>query len=179
MPEQERSQQQKPHHVSVQPEQKAAPMIKNYLTIDELTEILDELEVEYEVEWDDSDETDDPFITCVMSDEPFNIVPIGQGPFYEEFLLRTVLTPDLDPSEMCNQFNRTYNYCSAFTSTIHTDSTEDEEQTIVAIERAVMLCGGVTRDHIVSTFQMWETILLHASSFFNGTIDENGELNEE
>jgi hypothetical protein len=80
---------------------------------------------------------------------------------------------------MCNQFNRTYNYCSAFTSTIHPDSTDEEEQTIVAIERAVMLCGGVTRDHIISTFQMWETILLHASSFFNGTIDENGDLDVE
>jgi hypothetical protein len=173
MPKQEHPQHQKPHHVQVQPEQKAAPMIKNYLTIDELTEILDELEVEYEVELDDSEENKDPFITCVMSEEPFNIVPLGQGPFYEEFLLRTVLPADFDPYEMCNQFNRTYNYCSAFTSTIHTDSTEDEEQTIVAIERAVMLCGGVTRDHIISTFQMWETILLHASSFFNGTLDES------
>ena len=171
MPKQERSQHQKPHHVQVQPEQKAALMIKNYLTIDELTEILDELEVEYEVELDDSEEKEDPFITCVMSEEPFNIVPLGQGPFYEEFLLRTVLPADFDPYEMCNQFNRTYNYCSAFTSTIHTDSTEDEEQTIVAIERAVMLCGGVSRDHIISTLQMWETILLHASSFFNGGVE--------
>ena len=179
MPQQERSQHQKPHHVQVQPEQKAAPMIKSYLTIDELTEILDELEVEYEVEWDDLDENEDPFITCVMSDEPFNIVPLGQGPFYEEFLLRTVLTPDLDPSEMCNQFNRTYNYCSAFTSTIHADLTDDEEQTIVAIERAVMLCGGVTRDHIISTLQMWEIILINATIFFNGTIDESDEEDNE
>jgi hypothetical protein len=30
-------------------------MIKSFLTIDELTEILDELEVEYEVAWDDSE----------------------------------------------------------------------------------------------------------------------------
>lgn len=168
MPQQERSQQQKPHHVQVQPEQKAAPMIRNYLTIDELTDILDELEVEYEVDWDDSDNTDDPIIECVMSDEPFNLAPLGQGPFYDSFLLRTVFIPDLDPGEMCNQFNRTYHYCTAFTSTIHTDSTDQEEQTIVAIDRAVMLCGGVTRDHIISTLQMWETILLHASSFFNG-----------
>jgi len=42
-----------------------------------------------------------------------------------------------------------------------------------------MLCGGVTRDHIISTFQMWETILLHASSFFNGTIDESETPDEE
>jgi hypothetical protein len=115
----------------------------------------------------------------VISDEPFNLIPLGQGPFYEEFLLRTVLPADFDPYEMCNQFNRNYNYCSAFTSTIHADSTDNEEQTIVAIERAVMLCGGVTRDHIVSTLQMWETILLHASSFFNGTTDESDELDEE
>ena len=141
----------------------------NYITVDEISEILDELEVEYEIDFDG---TEDPIITCVMSDEPFNLAPLGQGPFYDSFLLRTVIRPDLDPGELCNQFNRTYNYCSAFTSTIHTDSTDDEEQTIVAIERAVMLCGGVTRDHIISTFQMWETILLHASSFFNGTIDE-------
>ena len=144
-------------------------MIMNYITVDEISEILDELEVEYEIDFDG---TEDPIITCVMSDEPFNLAPLGQGPFYDSFLLRTVIMPDLDPSEMCNQFNRTYNYCSAFTSTIHADLTDDEEQTIVAIERAVMLCGGVTRDHIISTFQMWETILLHASSFFNGTIDE-------
>ena len=174
MPQQERSQQQEPHHVQVQLEQKAEPMIKNYLTIDELTEILDELEVEYEVEWDDLDQNEDPFITCVMSDEPFNIVPLGQGPFYEEFLLRTVLTPDLDPSEMCNQFNRTYNYCSAFTSTMHADST-DEERTIVAIERAVMLCGGVTRDHIISTLHLWESVLLQATKFFNGGTEYSGE----
>ena len=168
MPQQERSQQQKSHHAQVQPEQKAAPMIKSYLTIDELTEILDELEVEYEVDWDDSDNTDDPIIECVMSDEAFNLAPLGQGPFYDSFLLRTVVFPELDPGEMCNQFNRTYHYCTAFTSTIHTDSTDQEEQTIVAIDRAVMLCGGVTRDHIIATLQMWETILLHASSFFNG-----------
>jgi hypothetical protein len=155
-------------------------MIKNYLTIDELTEILYELEVEYEVEWDDLDENEDPFITCVMSDEPFNIVPLGQGPFYEEFLLRTVLFPDLDPSEMCNQFNRTYNYCSAFPAMAHGDSTDEEdEQTIVAVERAVMLCGGVTRDHIISTLHMWETILINAASFFNGIIAESDELDNE
>ena len=150
-------------------------MIKSSLTIDELTEILDELEVEYEVEQGDSEKNEDPFITCVMSDEPFNIVPLGQGPFYEEFLLRTVLSPDLDPSEMCNQFNRTYNYCSAFTSTRHTDSTDHDEQTIVAIERAVMLCGGVTRGHIISTLHMWETILLHATNFFNGQAEYSSE----
>jgi hypothetical protein len=154
-------------------------MIKNYLTIDELTEILDELEVEYEIDWDDSDNTDDPIIECVMSDEAFNLALLGQGPFYDSFLLRTVFFPDLDPGEMCNQFNRTYHYCTAFTSTIHTDSTDQEEQTIVAIDRAVMLYGGVTRDHIIVTLQMWETILRHASNFFNGAIDENGELNEE
>ena len=176
MPQQELSQQQKPHHVQVQPEQKAAPMIKSYLTIDELTEILDELEVEYEVDWDDSDITDDPIIECVMSDEPFNLAPLGQGPFYDSFLLRTVIFPDLDPGEMCNQFNRTYHYCTAFTSTIHADSTDQEEQTIVAIDRAVMLCGGVTRDHIISTLQMWETILRHASNFFNGASDLGDEL---
>ena len=63
-------------------------MIINYITVDEISEILDELEVEYEVELDDKEENEDPFITCVMSEEPFNIVPLGQGPFYEEFLLR-------------------------------------------------------------------------------------------
>jgi hypothetical protein len=42
-----------------------------------------------------------------------------------------------------------------------------------------MLCGGVTRDHIISTLHMWETILLHATSFFKGTIDEIDELDEE
>ena len=42
-------------------------MIMQYITIDEITEILDELEVEYEV---DLEEIDDPIITCVMSDEP-------------------------------------------------------------------------------------------------------------
>ncbi len=176
MPQQERSQQQKPHHVQVQLEQKAEPMIKNYLTIDELTEILDELEVEYEVDWDDLDNTDDPIIECVMSDEAFNLAPLGQGPFYDSFLLRTVFFPDLDPGEMCNQFNRTYHYCTAFTSTIHTDSIDQEEQTIIAIDRAVMLCGGVTRDHIIATLQMWETILRHASNFFNGASDLDDEL---
>lgn len=151
-------------------------MIMNYITVDEISEILDELEVEYEI---DSDETEDPIITCVISDEPFNLAPLGQGPFYDSFLLRTVIIPDLDPSEMCNQFNRTYHYCTAFTSTIHTDSNNQEEQTIVAIEQAVMLCGGVTRDHIISTFQMWETILLHVSSFFNGTNNEIEKTDNE
>ena len=138
-------------------------MIKNHLTIEELTEILDELEVEYEI---DQDETEDPIITCIMSDEPFNLAPLGQGPFYDSFLLRTVIIPDLDPGEMCNQFNRTYHYACAFTSTIHTDSTDQEEQTIVAIEQAVMLCGGVTRDHIISTLQMWESVIRQATKFF-------------
>jgi hypothetical protein len=138
-----------------------------YITIDEITEILDELEVEYEV---DLEEIDDPIITCVMSDEPFNLIPLGQGPFYEEFMLRTVVIPDLDPGEMCNQFNRTYHYCSAFTST-----TDHDEQTIVAIERAVMMCGGVTRDHIISTLHLWEAILLQATTFFNGQAEYSSE----
>ena len=151
-------------------------MIMNYITVDEISEILDELEVEYEV---DFDETEDPIITCVMSDEPFNLAPLGQGPFYDSFLLRTVIMPDLDPGEMCNQFNRTYHYCTAFTSTVHTDSTDQEEQTIVAIERAVMLCGGVTRDHIISTLQMWETILTYAQIFFEGPTVEAADGDED
>ena len=146
-----------------------------YITIDEITEILDELEVEYEV---DLEEIDDPIITCVMSDEPFNLIPLGQGPFYEEFMLRTVVIPDLDPGEMCNQFNRAYNYCSAFTSTRHNDSIDHDEQTIVAIERAVMLCGGVTRDHIISTLHMWETILTYAQIFFEGPTVEAADGDE-
>jgi hypothetical protein len=148
-------------------------MIMNYITVDEISVILDELEVEYEI---DFDETEDPIITCVLSDEPFNLAPLGQGPFYDSFLLRTVIIPDLDPGELCNQFNRTYHYACAFTSTIHTDSTDQEEQTIVAIEQAVMLCGGVTRDHIISTLQMWEVILLYATNFFSGGIDFDDEL---
>jgi hypothetical protein len=51
------------------------------------------------------------------------------------------------------------------------DSTDNEEQTIVAIERAVMLCGGVTRDHIISTLHLWESVLIQASIFFNGRND--------
>ena len=135
----------------------------NYITVDEISEILDELEVEYEIDYD---ETEGPIITCVMSDEPFNLAPLGQGPFYDSFLLRTVIIPDLDPGEMCNQFNRTYHYACAFTSTIHSDSTEQEEQTIVAIEHAVMLCGGVTRDHIISALHLWEDVILQAKNFF-------------
>ena len=147
-------------------------MIMNYITVDEISEILDELEVEYEI---DSDETEDPIITCVMSDEPFNLAPLGQGPFYDSFLLRTVIMPDLEPSEMCNQFNRTYHYCTAFTSTIHADSNDQEEQTIVAIEQAVMLCGGVTRDHIISTLHLWEATLLQVTNFFNGQAEYSSE----
>ena len=143
-------------------------MIMNYITVDEISEILDELEVEYEI---DSDETEDPIITCVMSDEPFNLAPLGQGPFYDSFLLRTVIYPDLDPGEMCNQFNRTYHYACAFTSTIHTDSSDQEEQTIVAIQHTVMLCGGVTRDHIISALHLWGAILSHATIFFNGGVE--------
>jgi hypothetical protein len=90
-------------------------------------------------------------------------------------MLRTVVIPDLDPEEMCNQFNRTYHYCSAFTSTTHTDSTDHDEQTIVAIERAVMMCGGVTRDHIISTLHLWEAILLQATTFFNGQAEYSSE----
>jgi len=143
-------------------------MIVNYITIDELSGILDELEIEYEV---DLDKSEDPIITCVMSDEPFNLAPLGQGPFYDSFLLRTVIIPDLDPGEMCNQFNRTYHYSCAFTSTIHAESSDQEEQTIVAVEQAVMLCGGVTRDHIISTLQMWEATMLLSTNFFTGGID--------
>ena len=148
-------------------------MIMNYITVDEIAEILDELEVEYAI---DFDETEDPIITCVMSDEPFNLAPLGQGPFYDSFLLRTVIIPDLDPGELCNQFNRTYHYACAFTSTIHTDSTDQEEQTIVAIEQAVGLYGGVTRDHIISTLHLWESVLLQAANFFDGGIDFDDEL---
>ena len=151
-------------------------MIMNYITVDEISDILDELEVEYEIDFDG---TEDPIITCVMSDEPFNLAPLGQGPFYDSFLLRTVIMPDLDPGELCNQFNRTFHYACAFTSTIHTDSIDQEEQTIVAIEQAVMLYGGVTRDHIILTFHLWEAVLLQATNFFNGPINGRDELDKD
>ena len=147
-------------------------MIMNYITVEEISAILDELEVEHEI---DFDETEDPIITCVMSDEPFNLAPLGQGPFYDSFLLRTVIIPDLDPVEMCNQFNRTYHYCAAFTSPVHTDSTDQEEQTIVAIEQAISLFGGVTRDHIISTLQMWESVIRQATKFFCGGDQDSEE----
>ncbi len=151
-------------------------MIMNYITVDEISDILDELEVEYEIDFDG---TEDPIITCVMSDEPFNLAPLGQGPFYDSFLLRTVIMPDLDPGEMCNQFNRTYHYACAFTSTIHSESTDQEDETIVAIEQAVMLYGGVTRDHIILTFHLWEAVLLQATNFFNGPINGRDELDKD
>ncbi len=49
------------------------------------------------------------------------------------------------------------------------DYDEDEpEQLAVAIERAVMLYGGVSREHIVETFYMWAAILIRAQEFFEG-----------
>jgi len=172
MSKQKRPQQQKLCNGQIQPQERTT-MIKNYLTVEEITEILDELEVEYEVE---IDEDNDPCINCTMSEEPFCIRPLGQGPFYEEFLLRAVFFPDLDPGEMCNQFNRTYHYCSSYPATIYTESTDEDERTIVAVERAVMLCGGVARDHIVITIEMWEEIMLLAASFFNGENNLGDEM---
>ena len=54
MSKQECPQHQESDNGQVQPQQKAGPMIMQYITIDEITEILDELEVEYEVDLEET-----------------------------------------------------------------------------------------------------------------------------
>ena len=146
------------------------------ITLDELTDVLqnlvgdDELECEYEV----NEESDERFasIACTIGDLDFWILPIGDGPFYEEFLLSKTFESHLDPEVLCTEFNSSHKFASATPVTLQMDENDDHDEIAVEVEKLVLLHGGVTDAHIRATIRLWCGMLLSNQEFFEGpTVD--------
>ena len=178
MSKQECPQQQESVNGQVQPQQKADPMkVISAITLDELTDILvnlvedDELDFEYKV----NGESDAQFasIACTIGDLDFWILPIGDGPFYEEFMLSKTFDSHLDPEVLCVEFNGSQKFASATPVTVQmNEDSDDEDEVIVEVEKMVLLHGGVTVAHIRAIIRLWCGMLLSNQEFFEGpTVD--------
>ena len=147
------------------------------ITLDELTDILmnlvedDSIEFAYEV--NENSETGQVIIQCKMFDSEFLIIPLGGGPFYEDFLLTAFFSAHLDPEVLCTEFNNLHKIASAVPSTIESDDGNDEDDCqIIEVEKLVLLQGGVTDKHLEATIKLWCGMLMHAQELFEGpTVD--------
>ncbi len=147
------------------------------ITLDELTDVLmnlvedDSIEFEYEVH--ESTETGLFTIECKMFDTEFLIMPLGGGPFYEDFLLTAFFSAHLDPEVLCTEFNNRHKFASAVPLTVESDDGNDEDDCqIIEVEKLVLLQGGVTDKHLEATIKLWTGMLMHAKELFEGpTVD--------
>ena len=155
------------------------------ITLDELTDVLmnlvedDSLEFEYEVH--ENTATSHIEIYCKMFDTEFFIGPLGDGPFYEDFLLTAFFSAHLDPELLCTEFNNRHKFASAVPSTIESDNGNDEDDCqIIEVEKLVLLQGGVTDKHLEATIKLWCGMLMHAQELFEGPTVEatDGEDDE-
>ena len=147
------------------------------ITLDELTEVLenlvadDELDCEFEV----NEENDESYasITCTIGNLYFWILPVGDGPFYEELLLGKTFGSHLDPEVLCTEFNGLHKFANATPVTVQMDEDDDDEdEIVVSVEKLVLLHGGVTAAHIRATIRSWCGMLLLNQEFFEGpTVD--------
>ena len=146
-------------------------MIKSSLTLDEILEILDEVECDYELH----ERLEDLFcyIACDLFGADFTIFPWGPGPFYKEFTFEAIRNPELDPETMCTQFNLRHGFAIATPLDLNEDNEDDDTSDIViAIRRIVSIEGGVTNEFLKNTIQLWAGMLLHSLDFFEGpTVD--------
>lgn len=147
------------------------------ITLDELTDVLmnlvedDSIEFEYEVH--ENAETSQFTIECKMFDTEFLIMPLGDGPFYEDFLLTAFFSAYLDPEVLCTEFNCRHKFASAVPLTVESDDGNDEDDCqIIEVEKLVLLQGGVTDKHLEATIKLWCGMLMHAEELFEGpTVD--------
>jgi len=170
----DKPQQQEPSNDQDPTQQKAATMIKSSLTLDEILEILDELDCDYEVH----ERPEDLFcyIGCDLYDADFTIYPWGPGPFYKDFTFKAIRYPELDPETMCTQFNKVNSFATAFPVDLNEDD-EDDDTTdfVVAIKKMFSIDGGVTSEYVKNTIELWAGMLLHPVCFFEGPAVEAGE----
>ena len=174
MSKQECPQHQESDNGQVQPQQKAGPMIKSSLTLDEILEILDDISCDYDVCEDQ--ETLFCYIDCDLFGADFTIFPWGPGPFYKEFTFEAIRSPELDPETMCTQFNKLNSFATAFPLDLNeNDEDVDTSDFVVAIKKMFSIDGGVTSEYVKNTIELWAGMLLHPVCFFEGpTVESAG-----
>ena len=171
MSQPDKPQQQEPSNDQDPTQQKAATMIKSAITLDELLEILNEVDCDYELH----ERPEDLFcyIECDLYDAIFLIFPIGPGPFYQEMKLEAIRCPELDPETMCTEFNKIHSFATA--APIDLNESDDDEATtdiVIAIKKLVSFDGGVTDGFIKKTIELWGGMLLSTEGFFEGPVVE-------
>ena len=147
------------------------------ITLDELTDVLqnlvgdDEVDFEYEV----NEECDGRFVSiaCTIDGLDFWILPVSDGPFYEDFLLSKTFESHIDPEVLCAEFNSSHKFASATPVTVRMDEDNDEyDEIVIEVEKLVLLQGGVTAAHIRVLIRLWCGMLLTNQEFFEGpTVD--------
>ena len=171
MSQSDKPQQQEPSNDQDPTKQKAATMIKSSLTLDEILEILDEVECDYELH----ERPEDLFcyIACDLFGADFTIFPWGPGPFYKEFTFEAIRNPELDPETMCTEFNKIHSFATAVPVDLN-ESDDDEATTdiVIAIKKLVSFDGGVTDGFIKKTIELWGGMLLSTEGFFEGPVVE-------
>jgi len=142
------------------------------MTLDELLEILDSLDCEYEVY--KNEEENFRWIDCDLYGAEFIVFPIGPGPFFEVFLLEAIRPAELDPETMCTQFNKMQDFAKAIpfdlndTGEYNDDDLDEESNVAIAIRKRVSLEGGVSNDFLRSEIRLWGGMLLSTEGFFEG-----------
>ena len=152
-------------------------MIRSSLTLEEILEILDELDCDYELH----ERPEDLFccIECDLYDADFTIYPWGPGPFYKDFTFKAIRYPELDPETMCTQFNKLNSFATAFPVDLNEDD-EDDNTTdfVVAIKKMFSIDGGVTSEYVKNTIELWAGMLLHPICFFEEPTVESADGDE-
>jgi hypothetical protein len=142
-------------------------MIKSAITLDEILEILDEVDCDYEVH----EKPEDLFcyIECDLYGADFLIFPLGSGPFYSELTLEAIRCPEFEPETMCTEFNKLHSFATAtpFDLNEH-DQDIDTSDFVIAIKKLVSFDGGVTDGFIKKTSERWGGMLLSTEGFFEG-----------
>lgn len=144
------------------------------LTLDEIVNILDESELEYELDFDETNPDDYPAIHCAIFEYLFTIIPRGNGPFFEELIFSMELHTKFEPLTVCTAYNRAYYYSCAVP--IELEASEGyvrSEIENVYISRVEMLMGGVSREHLLRVISMWTAIVCIAHEFFSPSDDES------
>ena len=153
------------------------------ITLDELTDVLqnlvgdDEVDFEYEV----NEECDGRFVSiaCTIDGLDFWILPVSDGPFYEDFLLSKTFESHIDPEVLCTEFNSSHKFASATPVTVRMDEDNDEyDEIAIEVEKLVLLQGGVTAAHIRVLIRLWCGMLLTNQEFFEGPTIESADGEE-
>jgi hypothetical protein len=146
------------------------------LTLDEIVNILDDTELEYEVDFDETNSDDYPAIYCSIFEYLFTIIPRGNGPFFEELIFSMELHTEFVPLTACTAYNRTYYYSCAVPIELEvSEGYVRSEIENVYISRVEMLMGGVSREHLLRVISMWTAVVCLAHEFFNPSEEESDD----